>query len=334
MLSAGLAASAFSVPVGAQPARAGAVLVLEVANGGWKEGVQAVVAELLTTGHELAVRAVDAPSPEQLQLALKSAVAQLGVAAGVSVTRQVDNATAVLCRRGASSCETIVVDTADGELSRSRLALAVVERLRPLDLPATQPPSRPLPRPVPRAAARPHLEPSVRTDTRRLRAWLGGGVVLSSGTSAPIAWLGASLGATLSKPWGLEVSVAGSPLSGRAESAAGTLSLRAVQGLGFATFEPLSWRGFGFSLGLGAGALHFRESASPAPGFDGFSQNATVAVVSTQARLHQRVGPVYWGLVTNPGMLIPDLKVEAGAETVLRIGRPWITLQASLGVEL
>lgn len=321
-------------PVAAQPASARAVLVLEAANGGWKEGVQAVVAELLTTGHELSVRAVDAPSPEQLQLALRAAVAQLGVAAGVSVTRQADNATAVLCRRDASSCETVVVDIADGELSRSRLALAVVERLRPLDLPATPPTSPARARPAPRVAAPPHIEPPVRTDAQRFRAWLGGGIVLSSGTSAPMSWVGASLGATLNKPWGLEVSVAGSPLAGSAETAAGTLSLRAVQALGFATFEPFAWRGFGFSLGLGGGTLHLRERAAPAAGFDGFSQNATVAVVSTQARLHHRAGPVYWGLVIDPGMLIPALKVEAGTETVLRIGRPWVTLQASLGVDL
>jgi hypothetical protein len=139
-----------AVPLAAQPERGDSVLVLEAATGGWKEGVQALVAELITTGHELSVRAVDAPSPEQLQQALKSAVAQSGVAAGVSVTREADSATALLCRRGASSCEKVVMDIADGELSRSRLALAVVERLRPIDLPATQPPPPRCPRQLPR----------------------------------------------------------------------------------------------------------------------------------------------------------------------------------------
>jgi hypothetical protein len=311
------------------------VLVLEAADGGWKEGVQALVAELLTTGHELSVRAVDAGSPEQLEQALQLAVAQSGVAAGVSVTRQADSATALLCRRGKSSCEKVEVDVADGELARSRLALAVVERLRPIDLPATQPPPAPTSaRPVPPAAPPPPADEPGRSDVRRYRAWLGGGVVLTSGTSAPMSWLGASFGATLSKPWGLEVSVAGSPLAGSAESRAGTLSLRAVQALGFGTFEPFAWRGFGFCLGLGGGTVHMRESASPVSGFDGFSQRATVAVVSAQARLHQRVGPVYWGVVVDPGMLIPALKVKAGSETLLRMGRPWVTLQANLGVEL
>lgn len=310
------------------------MLVLEPASGGWKEGMQSLVAELLTTGHELNVRAVDVLSPEDLQQALKSAVAQLGVAAGVSVTRRADMATALLCRRGVSDCEKVEVDIAEGELSRSRLALAVVERLRPIDLPAAQPPSATSARPLPAAPKRSPVERPARTDVRRFRAWLGGGIVLSSGTSAPMSWLGASFGAMLSRPWGLEVSVAGSPLEGSAESAAGALSLRAVEGLGFATFEPFSWRGFGFSLGLGGGTLHLRESASPASGFDGFSRSATVAIVSTQARLHHRIGPVYWGLVVDPGMLIPALKVQAGTETLLRIGRPWVTLQASLGVEL
>jgi hypothetical protein len=309
------------------------VLVLEPANGGWKEGVQALVAELLTTGHELNVRAVDVSS-QDLQQALQSAVAQLGVAAGVSVTRQADTATALLCRRGAGDCEKVEVDIAEGELSRSRLALAVVERLRPIDLPAAQSPSATSARPVPPVATPSPVERPARTDVRRFRAWLGGGVVLSSGTPAPMSWLGASFGAMLSQPWGVEVSAAGSPLEGSAESSAGTLSLRAVEALGFATFEPLSWRGFGFSLGLGGGTLHLRETASPVSGFDGFSRSATVAVVSVQARLHHRVGPVYWGLVVDPGMLIPALKVQAGSETLLRMGRPWVTLQASLGVDL
>jgi hypothetical protein len=33
-------------------------------------------------------------------------------------------------------------------------------------------------------------------------------------------------------------------------------------------------------------------------------------------------------------MLVPALKIEAGTATVLRIGRPWVTLQASLGITL
>ena len=162
------------------------MLVLEPANSGWKEGVQALVAELLTTGHELNVRAVDVPSPEDLQRALQSAVAQLGVEAGVSVTRQADTATALLCRRGASDCEKVEVDIADGELSRSRLALAVVERLRPIDLPASQPPSATSARPVPPPATRSPVDRPARTDVRRFRAWLGGGVVLSSGSSSTV----------------------------------------------------------------------------------------------------------------------------------------------------
>lgn len=321
------------MPVAAQAGRAAAVLVLEPVNGGWKEGVQALVAELLTTGHELNVRAVDVQSPEQLQPALQSAVAQLGASAGVSVTRAADTATALLCRRGASSCEKIEVDVADGELSRSRLALAVVERLRPIDLPATQ--VRPAPSAPPAVTPSP-VDRSVRTDfdVGRFRAWLGGGIVLSSGTATPISWLSGSFGAVLSAPWGLEVSVSGSPLAGSADSAAGSLSLRAFEAVGFATFEPFAWRRFGLCLGLGGGSLHLRERASPGPGFDGFSDRATVAVVSARVRLLHRVGPVYWGLMSDPGMLLPALKVRAGGSTLLRIGRPWVTLQATLGVAL
>lgn len=308
--------------------------MLEAESGGWKEGVQALVAELLTTGYELSVRAASAPSTDQLQQELRLAVAASGAAAGVSVVRDAASATAFLCRRGKSSCEQVEVNLAGGELSRSRLALAVVERLRPLDLPAAQPPPVQPPPSVPPARKRAERGKSAPSGVRRLRVWLNGGGVLSSGTSAPMAWLGASFAAMLSEPWGFEVGLAGSPLAGSAQSPAGALSLRAAQAVGFATFESSSWRSFGFGLGLGGGALHLRERASPAAGFDGFSSHGTVAVVSAQARLHQRLGRVYWGLVVDPGLLIPALKVDAGTETLLRIGRPWVTVQASLGVSL
>jgi hypothetical protein len=308
------------------------VLVLEAGSGGWKEGVQALVAELLTTGYELSVRTASTHSPDDLQQALKLAVAQSGLAAGVSVTRDEDRATALLCRQGVSSCERVEVEIADGELARSRLALAVVERLRPIDLPVTQ--RAVAPPQVQPAAKPPQVEKPAHKEARRLRVWLGGGGALSSGISAPMAWLGASLGVMMATPWGVEVGVAGSPIAGNAQSPAGSVSLRAIQAIGFATFEPSSWRSVGLCLGLGGGTLHLSESASPASGFAGLSSSATVAVVSARARLQRQVGPVYLGVVVDPGMLIPALKVQAGTETVLRIGRPWVALQASLGVEL
>jgi hypothetical protein len=162
---------------------------------------------------------------------------------------------------------------------------------------------------------------------------VSGGSVLSSGI-APLSWVGASLSAMLSAPWGLEVGFAGSPLAGTTQSYAGSLSLRAIQGIGFVTFEPFTDRSLGLCLGLGGGTLHLRENATPTEDFDGFSRSATVAVLSARARLQYRAGPVYLGLAMDPGMLVPALKVEAGTATVLRIGRPWLTLQASLGVTL
>jgi hypothetical protein len=310
------------------------VLVLEAPAGGWKEGVQALVAELLTSGYELTVRAGRAHSPDELREELQLAVARSGVWAGVALTRADGRASAWLCR-SAGSCERLEMEVADGELSRSRLALAVVERLRPLELPAHSPPPKaPRPPAAPMAVAPNKSERPGPPHARSLRAWVGGGGVLSSGVTAPLPWVGASLGAMLSAPWGLEVGLAGSPLAGTAQTAAGSLSLRALQGLAFATFEPFPRSRFGLSLGLGGGALHLRESATPAPGFDGLSQSATVAVVSARARAQYHAGRFYLGLTVDPGVLVPALKVEAGTATVLRIGRPWVALQASLGVAL
>jgi hypothetical protein len=100
-------ASLITGPLAAQSRRAGSVLVLEAANEGWKEGVQALVAELLTSGYDLSVRAAaSAHSPDQLQRALQLAVAQSGAAAGVSLTREADRATAWLCRRASTSRST------------------------------------------------------------------------------------------------------------------------------------------------------------------------------------------------------------------------------------
>lgn len=320
--------------------------MLEPPSGGWNEGVQAFVAELLTQGYELSVRAARARSLDQLQRELELRVEDSGAFAGVSVTRDGSYATALLCRHGESPCERLRVEIADGELSRSRLALAVVERLRPIDLPVAlrqsekspervQPPKRVQPpERVQPPKARSDSHQPAQTDGRPLRAWLGGGLVLSSGMSAPTPWLSASLGVRPAEPWGLELTLAGSPLPGTAQSHAGELSLHALQAAAFAMFEPFARQNFEFSFGLGGGALHLRESASPAPGFDGFSRTATVFVVSARGRLVQRLGPLFLGLAIDPGMLVPALKVEAGTQTVSRIGRPWLALQASLGVEL
>ena len=320
----------------ARQTAAGAVLVLEARDEtNWKEGVQALVAELLTTGHELSVRAARPGSPEELERQLQLQVADSGASAGVAVTREGSTATALLCRHDVSSCERIRMETSEGELSRSRLAVAVVERLRPIDLPdapqSAPPPTSATKSAPPREAV---TKEATSTSERRLRAWLGGGATLSSGAAAPMAWLGASLGVMVAEPWGIELACGGSPLGGSADSRAGSLSLSALQGVAFATFEPFARRSFGFGLGLGGGALRLQETASPAPGFDGFSRHTTVGVVSARARVFHTVGPLYWGLSVDPGLLVPAVKIEAGTETLLRIGRPWFSLQTSLGIDL
>jgi hypothetical protein len=314
------------------------VLVLEAPKElGWKEGTQAVVAELLTSGYELNVRATKAKSPEELERELERQVGSSGAFAGLSVLRDGESATALLCRRGAAECERASVTISEGELSRSRLALAVVQRLRPLDLPAAPEPAPPAPPPPPPPkveAPRAPVQPAVRRSARSLRVWVGGGLTLSSGTSRPLPWLGASLGVTALSPWGVELGVGGSPLPGRAESYAGSLSLRAFQAVALASFEPGADRRLGFGLGLGGGVVRLEEAASPAPGFDGFSQYATVGVVTARARLFLRLGPVRLGLSVDPGMLVPSVRVEAGGETVNQLGRPWLSLQTSLGIPL
>lgn len=321
--------------VAAQPGSVEAVLVLEAPNeASWKEGVQAIVAELLTRGHELRVRAARAESLERLQQELQQQIEASGASAGVSVTREGDSATALLCLKGFSPCERLRMNISDGELSRSRLAVAVVERLRPLDLPPVPTPPATAPTKVAASTERPIVSPPPPASARPLRAWLGGGVVVPSGTAVPISWLGASLGLMLAPPWGIELGLGGSPLPGRAESYAGSLSLRAFQAAAFLTFEPFSKRSFGFGLGLGGGALHLQASASPTPGFDGFSQRASIGVVSARARLFQRIGPIYWAASIDPGLLVPAVKVAAGTETVLRIGRPWLCLQTTVGIDL
>ncbi len=317
---------ALALPARAQAPRAEAVLVLEAASPGWKAGVQSLVAELLTKGYELRVRSAGAGSSERLEHELRRQVTESGAFAGVTVVRHAGGALAVLCRDGVVACERVQVEASEDELLRSRLALAVVERLRSIDLPSTAAPSAPA---DPRGPG-----PAAPNDVRPLRGWLGGGVLLSSGTSTALPWLSATLSITLAEPWGLELSACGSPLPGRADSYAGSLSLRALEGMAFVTFEPFRRRSWGLALGLGGGALHLRESASPAPGFDGFARHATVGVVSARARLSRRLGPLAWGLSLDPGMLVPALRVKAGTATVLRIGRPWVAVQTGLGIEL
>lgn len=298
--------------------------------------MQALVAELLTSGYELSVRAARTQSLDLLERELQLQVAASGASAGVSVTREGSSAITLLCRHDAAACEHLETEINEGELSRSRLALAVVGRLRPLDLP-TAPESVAAPRkPAPSPAAPVRAKPpeSAPKSDRPHRVWLGGGAVLASGLSAPMTWLGASFALSLATPWGLELGFGGSPLRASTESRAGSLSLSALQGAGFATFEPWSRPHFGFALGIGGGALRLQETATPAPGYDGFSRHVTVGLVSARARIFRRFGPVDWGLSIDPGVLIPGAKVVAGSQTLLQIGRPWVSLQTSLGVEL
>jgi len=326
--------SLFATPAAAQPRRGQAVLVLEVKNeSDWEQGVQALMAELLTTGYELNVRVTHAPSLEQLERELQVQVADSEALAGVSVTRQGDDATALLCRRGASPCERLAMKVSEGELSRSRLAVAVVERLRPIDLPTAPAPEPPRPRATP-APPPPKPPPPPVDRASPFRTWLSGGVVLYSGMSAPLGWLTASLALRRAMPWGLELCFSGSPVAGKAETAAGSLALLGLQAAAFATFEPLSRRPFGFGLGLGGGVLHLQETATPAAGFEVSSHRVTVGVMSARARLFHRLGPTYLGLTIEPGILVPAVSVETGSETALRIGRPWVSMQASLGIDL
>lgn len=311
------------------------VLVLEAQGSeAWKEGVQALVAELLTTGRELNVRSAQSRSPEELERELELGVDQSGAMAGVSIIREGSSATAFVCRRGIGPCERLRMVVADAELSRSRLALSVVERLRPIDLPVAP---QPVPMKEPRrpVAQRPRENPAgTGARTAPVRTWLSGGVVAASDISAPLPWLTASLRLLVADPWGVEALVGGSPLRGRAESSAGSLSLSGLQAMGFATFEPFARSKWGLTLGLGGGALRLQETASPAPGFDAASHATTVGVVSARARLLRRIGPVYASIVLDPGVLVPAVQVQAGTETVLRVGRPWLALQMGLGVDL
>lgn len=158
-------------------------------------------------------------------------------------------------------------------------------------------------------------------------------MVLSSGMSTPLTWLSGSLAMMPAHPWGVELSVAGSPLVGKADLDAGSLTLRGYSVAAFATLEPITERPFGLSLGLGGGALHPQEEATSAPGFDVTTHSPTVGLVSARARLFHRFGPVYLGLTIDPGILVPAVKVDAGPETALRIGRPWVSMQASVGLE-
>ena len=157
--------------VAAQPGSAEAVLVLEAPNeASWKEGVQAIVAELLTRGHELRVRAARAESLERLQQELQQQIYASGASAGVSVTLEGDSSTALLCLKGFSPCERLRMNISDGELSRSRLAVAVVERLRPLDLPTVPTPPATAPTKVAASTERPIVSPPPPASARPLRA--------------------------------------------------------------------------------------------------------------------------------------------------------------------
>jgi hypothetical protein len=311
------------------------VVVLKASVGdalAWEEGTGAVVAELLTTGYSLSIRAAGSDSTQALRAELEAQLARPHVTGAVAVLRSREHGVALVFTRR-FGFERIQVALADEALSRSQLALGVVDRMRNLEIAldaAVEPAPRAAAEPAPRAAAEP-ARPAVEPAPRALELWLGAGAVVASGFSSPLPWLSVSGAVALFDPIGIEGSLGLSPLATQVTTSAGSLRLRAEQASLFLTFTPFARRQYGVALGLGGGATFVRETASPAAGYVGFAETANVGLVSARARAFARFGKAFLVLGIDPGLLVPAVGVQAAGEQALGIGRPWLTLSAGVG---
>jgi hypothetical protein len=96
-------------------------------------------------------------------------------------------------------------------------------------------------------------------------------------------------------------------------------------------YEPNSNAPASFALGLGGGATWLDESAKPAPGYAGFSDDAYTGLLSLRLRGALRSGNLRFLLAAEPGVLLPGVTVAADGAALSRIGQPWTSISAGLG---
>lgn len=299
------------------------VIVLDATHlesGGWRPGQAAVVAELRANGYDVEIRPSAVLAARDLDIELESLLLGEGVAGAVAIWKE-DECGVVEVKTERSGLQRLTAEVADDALSRSRLALAVVDRVRRVD--------------IPWLAAAPRLRPPPAVRQRESVAFLAVGVgIVHAGQGATWPWLSASAGVVISPPFGVEGSLGLSLTSSTSRTDPGKVTLRAEQAVAYAAFEPLAGRRLSFALGLGGGAVWMQGQAAPGPGFVGKDAEARVALLGARARGAFRLGRALFTLTLEPGLLVPSVRLLGEGATLETFGRPWLSASVGCGWSL
>jgi hypothetical protein len=296
------------------------VIVLDATHlesGGWRPGQAAVVAELRANGYDVELRPSAVRAAGDLDIELESLLLEEGVAGAVAIWKE-DERGVVEVKTERSGLQRLTAPVADDALSRSRLALAVVDRVRLVD--------------IPWLAAAPRSRPPPALRQRQSVAFLAVGIgVVNAGQGATWPWLSASGGVVLLPPFGVEGSIGLSLASSTSHTGSGKVSLRAEQAVAYAAFEPLAGRRLSFALGLGGGAVWVQGNAAAGPGFVGKDAVGRVALLGARARGSLRLGHALFTLTLEPGVLVPSVRLLGEGATLETFGRPWLSASAGFG---
>jgi hypothetical protein len=294
----------------------------------WTQGQRAVVAELSASGFDLVLRSAQSDDLESLAAELVDVRRQPDALGAVAVARQ-GPLGLVLVVTAHSGLVRIEVP-AHGAIAEGEAALRVAELLRSLNVPSAGPGPK---EPVADEPASPSPAPRASVPPRRAELWADAGVALSSDIDVPLPALG--IGAAL-PIWGYlsaELGLRAMPLGTGIDTAVGSVHVRAAQASAYVAFAPPARR-FGFSLGLGAGALGIEETAQGAAGFRGHRDRTWAALLSARARVFANAGPLVVSVMLEPGVTVPSVTVRAEDDELARFGRPWANAALGLGLWL
>jgi hypothetical protein len=290
--------------------------------------MRAVMAELLTTGHELIVRSAAAGTSAAVEVQLEIAGSASTVVGAVSVVRENDRGLALVYtpREGLVRLE---VDATQGTVAESQLALRVVEAFRSVDIPEPSSPAIEPPK-APPVTNRAKADDSVHD----LQLWFGFGAIVASDVETPLPWVVLSAALTLAPALAIEATLGAGPVPSRVTTSAGDLDLRAEQVAVYSMFDPHRAQNLGVAFGIGGGAVFLHETARANPGFTARDDSAFAGVIGARARAFIRAARTSFILTLEPGLLLPAPAVRTGDTEVGSIGQPWIAATLGAGVSL
>lgn len=333
------AALCFVVVIAPRGAQADEQRVVVLMPGGlpsapWPEGTQAVIAELAASHYQVIVESTAASDLGALLEALKTAANEADNAGAVSVVRDRGAGIAYVWTRRDANVVQVQSDSTQGAINEGALALRVLEliRARSLPLPETE---NPEPQPkralVARKPAKPAPPPAKPPSPHRAELWLAAGPTFAGGAPAPLVDVALGARIALWRPVALDAAASVSVAPIEFDTSAGNVQLSARKLTLHLMAEP--WRGspFRVAFGAGGGAVWMAESARPANGFQGHSDNAYLGLVSLRGAATLQSGNLSFVFALEPGLLLPAASIRSNGSELAHVGSSWTSLTAGIG---